>query len=90
MKKFAIAAIMLLGLTACKEVDKEQVNATKVQGTYNLWWFCDGPTLIYFEDVDSGDDEYTLIWPGACTTEGKPKDMSGQNPQGANEPGDGN
>lgn len=93
-RKLALVGIVLAtgaALTACKEVDKNAVGAHKVEGTYNLYWFCDmangANTLIYFEDVDGGDDEYTLIWPGACTKDGKQKDLSSSNPDNANEPG---
>lgn len=88
-----VSAVLLAGLlTGCgKEVDKNVVGAHKVEGTYNLYWFCDmangASTLIYFEDNAGGDDEYTLIWPGACTVDEKQKDLSKENPQGPNEPG---
>lgn len=95
-KKLAIVATtlsLLAALVGCgKEIDKGAVGAVKVPGTYNLWWFCDtsggASTLIYFEDNSSGDDEYVLIWPGACTTDGKQKPMQDNSGQNANEPGD--
>jgi hypothetical protein len=91
-KIMALSACALLALTGCsKEIDTAVVGATKVEGTYNLWWFChkDTSSLIFFEKI-TGDDEYVLVWPGACTPDGKAKDMSGSNPVQPNLPGDGN
>jgi hypothetical protein len=75
-----MAAVALVGLSACKEVDKKAVGAQLVHGTNNLYWFCDANnTLIYFEDISGGDDEYIGMWVGACA-EGKPvKDFDGSN-----------
>jgi hypothetical protein len=71
-------AVMAAVLVGCKEIDKDIVNATKVTGTYNLWWFCDGTTLIYFEDMDSGDDEYVAMFSWGCDVQGKPtKELPG-------------
>lgn len=84
----ALVCALALVLSACgKEVDKGRVGAVKVEGTYNLYWFCDSTTLIYFEDNSGGDDEYVLVWPGACTADGKQKPMDDTDGQQANEPG---
>lgn len=63
--------LALLGLTACgKNVDIEQTRAQQVQGTRDLWWFCHGTTLIYFERYN-GDDEYEAFFAWGCTEDGK-------------------
>lgn len=82
MKRFiAIAAVILVagvGLVGCKEVDKRVANAHLVAGTSNLYWFCNGTTLIYFEDIASGDDEYVALFSWGCTDEGAPtKELPG-------------
>ncbi len=82
MKRIAaIVMIVLAGLflTGCgKEVDKQITKSTKVTGTYNLYWFCDGTTLIYFEDNSSGDDEYIALFSWGCTEKGQPtKELPG-------------
>lgn len=73
LKAVVIGAVGILALTGCgKEVDKGVVQATKVQGTYNLWWFCNDTTLIYFEDNNSSDDEYVALFSWGCDPQGKP------------------
>lgn len=74
-----LAIVTVFGLTACgKEIDKAVTKSTKVEGTYNLWWFCDGTTLIYWEDNPSGDDEYEAFFSWGCTEDGKPtKELPG-------------
>lgn len=78
-----IAAVLIatigLSLTSCgKEVDKQATQSTKVEGTYNLYWFCDGTTLIYFEDVSAGDDEYVALFSWGCDEKGVPtKELPG-------------
>lgn len=70
MKRIWIAVTALalvVGLTACKEVDKDAVHARKVVGTDTLYSFCDGTTLIYFTDVSGSDDEFEAFWLGGCT-----------------------
>ena len=64
----ALAALTFVSLTACgRDIDKNATGAVKVTGTYNLWWFCDEiGTLIYFEDISSGDDDYVGMWAGYC------------------------
>jgi len=81
MRKFTAAVmigIMAVSLTACgKEVDLKKVNATKVAGTEDLWWFCDGTTLIYIEKWQ-GDDEYVAFFSWGCDDKGKPtKELPG-------------
>lgn len=73
-----LVAIAALSLTACgKEVDVKEVGATKVKGTQDLWWFCDGTTLIYIEKWQ-GDDEYVAFFSWGCTEQGKPtKELPG-------------
>ena len=73
----SIADVFSLG--ACgKEVDKVVTKSTKVAGTYNLYWFCDGTTLIYFEDNSGGDDEYVAIFSWGCDANGAPtKELPG-------------
>ncbi len=69
MKNKIILAVLLIStlfLSACKEVDQDAVNAQKVHGTDNLYWFCDGDMLIVFEDVSGNDDEYEGMWLGGC------------------------
>jgi hypothetical protein len=75
----AVIAVTAFSLTACgKEVDKNITKATKVNGTYNLYWFCDGTTLIYFEDSAGGDDEYVALFSWGCTEKGEPtKELPG-------------
>lgn len=81
MRKTTIIAIMFafagLSLAACgKEVDKRAVNAELVHGTNNLYRFCDAiGTLIYFEDISMGDDQYEAMFFGACEN-GKAKDKA--------------
>ena len=83
MKRKIIASVVavaaIFSLTACgKEIDKSVVGATKVNGTYNLYWFCDNTTLIYFEDYSSGDDEYVALFSWGCTENGEPtKELPG-------------
>jgi hypothetical protein len=73
-----VALAAVFGLGACKEVDKQQAGASLVKGTSNLWWFCDGTTLIYFEDWEGSDDEYVALFSWGCTQEGKPtKELPG-------------
>lgn len=74
-----VAALAFVSLTACgKEVDKQVTKSTKVTGTYNLYWFCDGTTLIYFEDNSGGDDEYVALFSWGCDEAGKPsKELPG-------------
>ena len=68
-----IVALAAVSLTACgKEVDKQVTQSTKVKGTYNLYWFCDGTTLIYFEDNSAGDDEYVALFSWGCDDKGVP------------------
>lgn len=65
------AAILTLA-TGCgvKNVDVGQTRAELVQGTSNLYRFCDGETLIYFSKRSGGnDDEYEWFYPGGCTAE---------------------
>lgn len=70
----AIGGIALLGaaLTGCGmyEIDRNQVNAVKVEGTANLWRFCDGPTLVYYQDFDGAEDEIVAMFWGACQPDG--------------------
>lgn len=74
-----LAGILSVTLTGCgKEIDKAVTKSTKVEGTYNLWWFCDGTTLIYWEDNPSGDDEYEAFFSWGCDEKGKPtKELPG-------------
>lgn len=73
-----LGAVALLALTGCKEVDKTVAGAQIVKGTDNLYWFCDGSTLIYFEDVAGGDDEYVALFSWGCDPQGKPtKELPG-------------
>lgn len=74
MKKVVVALLLglsLVSLTACKEIDVEATNATKVKGTDDLWWFCDGTTLIYVEK-HQGDDEYIAFFSWGCDEKGTP------------------
>lgn len=78
---FAVGALLLAGCG--KEVDKRAVDAELVHGTNNLYRFCDAiGTLIYFEDISMGDDQYEAMFFGACEN-GKAKDkvegMNGNN-----------
>jgi len=77
MRKLTAALIIVLAavsLTACKEVDKKTVNAELVEGTNNLYRYCDSiGTLIYFEDISMADDEYEAMFFGACE-KGKAKE----------------
>jgi hypothetical protein len=73
-----LVAIAALGLSACKEVDLQETNATKVKGTNNLYWFCDGSTLIYIEKIDGSDDEYVAFFSWGCDAKGAPtKELPG-------------
>ena len=80
MKKVVVALLLglsLVSLTACKEIDVEATNATKVKGTDDLWWFCDGTTLIYVEK-HQGDDEYIAFFSWGCDEKGTPtKELPG-------------
>lgn len=78
VKVVLTGSLALLALAGCKEVDKQVANATLVAGTSNLYWFCDQTTLIYFEDVSSGDDEYVALFSWGCDPQGKPtKELPG-------------
>ncbi len=70
----AIGGVALLGaaLTGCGmyEIDRNRVGAVHVEGTANLWRFCDGPTLVYYQDFDGAEDEIVAMFWGACTTKG--------------------
>lgn len=82
MKRIIAAALIAASafmLTSCgKEVDKRVTHSTKVNGTYNLYWFCDGSTLIYFEDNSAGDDEYVALFSWGCDEKGTPtKELPG-------------
>lgn len=70
-----MAAVIGLTLSACgKEVDRNAVNAELVEGTNNLYRYCDAiGTLIYFEDISMGDDQYEAMFFGACE-KGKAKE----------------
>ena len=59
-------------LTGCGmyEIDTAVTNASKVEGTANLWRFCDGPTLVYFQDFDGAEDEIVAMFWGACQPDG--------------------
>lgn len=64
------AVLLLASLTACgKNIDPEAVNAQQVKGTRDLWWFCHGTTLIYFERYN-GDDEYEAFFAFGCNPDG--------------------
>lgn len=80
MKNVVIAAVLglsLIGLSACKEIDVVETGAVKVKGTDDLWWFCDGTTLIYVEK-HGGDDEYIAFFSWGCDEKGKPtKELPG-------------
>jgi hypothetical protein len=74
-KLTALAVSLVTGtvvLTGCGmyEIDRNAVNAVKVEGTANLWRFCDGPTLVYYQDFDGAEDEIVAMFWGACTPEG--------------------
>jgi hypothetical protein len=72
-----LIGVALLGLTACKEIDVVETGAVKVKGTDDLWWFCDGSTLIYVEK-HGGDDEYIAFFSWGCDDKGKPtKELPG-------------
>jgi hypothetical protein len=72
-----LIGVALLGLTACKEIDVVETGAVKVKGTDDLWWFCNGSTLIYVEKHD-GDDEYIAFFSWGCDDQGKPtKELPG-------------
>jgi len=78
LKAVVIGPVALLALAGCKEVDKSAARATLVTGTSNLYWFCDGSTLIYFEDVEGSDDEYVALFSWGCDPGGKPtKELPG-------------
>lgn len=69
VRKLVIAiGVLALAFTlgGCKEVHRDEVGAVLVQGTDNLYRFCDGPTLIYFTDLSGSDDEYEAMWPAMC------------------------
>lgn len=81
--KRLVAVLMIavagLSLTACGvEIDKKETKAVKVTGTHNLYWFCNGTTLIYFEDNSTGDDEYVALFSWGCDEKGVPtKELPG-------------
>ena len=81
LKAVVIGAVALLALAGCssKQVDQEIVGATKVAGTYNLYWFCNDSTLIYYEDWTNGEpDEYVALFSWGCDSKGKPtKELPG-------------
>lgn len=81
MRKSIVGAILIavtaLGLSGCKEIDVQKTKATKVTGTDDLWWFCDGSTLIYVEK-QQGDDEYIAFFSWGCDAKGTPtKELPG-------------
>lgn len=71
MKRILIAGglgIAAIVLTACgRNVDVEATGAKPVPGANALYYFCHGPTLIYFSKWESQSDEYEAMWPGWCT-----------------------
>lgn len=76
-KTAILVGVSLLGLAACKEVDVVETGAVKVKGTDDLWWFCNGSTLIYVEKHD-GDDEYIAFFSWGCDDKGNPtKELPG-------------
>lgn len=84
IKAAILVGVSLLGLTACKEIDVVETGAVKVKGTDDLWWFCDGTTLIYVEKHD-GDDEYIAFFSWGCDDKGKPtKELPGHLGEEAN------
>lgn len=66
-----VGGVALMGATLAGcgmyEIDRNAVNAVKVEGTANLWRFCDGPTLVYYQDFDGAEDEIVAMFWGACT-----------------------
>lgn len=70
MKRIGIAAalgVAAIVLTACgKNIDIETTGAKPVPGANALYYFCHGPTLIYFSHWDASPDEYEAMWPGWC------------------------
>jgi hypothetical protein len=76
MKRIGIAAtigIAAIVLTACgRNIDIETTGAKPVPGANALYYFCHGPTLIYFSKWESQSDEYEAMWPGWCV-KGKDK-----------------
>jgi hypothetical protein len=63
------AVFALLVLAGCKEIDVSKTGAKQVQGTDDLWWFCDGTTLIYVEKYN-GDDSYEAFFAWGCNPDG--------------------
>ena len=63
------AVVLALGLSACKEIDVSKTGAQPVKGTDDLWWFCDGTTLIYVEKYN-GDDSYEAFFAWGCNPDG--------------------
>lgn len=73
MRKLAatlIAAALVVSLSACgREVDTSAVNAHRVNGTGDLWWFCNESTLIYLTKRN-GEDEYEAFFAFGCNPDG--------------------
>lgn len=65
-------ALMGATLTGCGmyEIDRDRVGAVHVTGTANLHRFCDGPTLIYYQDFEGAEDEIQGMFWGACQSDG--------------------
>ena len=69
----ALVGAGLLVLSACGmyEIDIEDTKATKVEGTANLWKFCDDTTLIYFQNFDGqAEDEIVAVFSWGCDGKG--------------------
>lgn len=62
-----IAVAAVLGLSGCaKEIDASAAGAQSVPGASSLKFFCHGPMLVYYDDVDGSDDEVEGMWLGGC------------------------
>lgn len=66
----AVAAVVVGGCG--KQIEASAVGATQVPGTTSLFRFCDGPTLIYYSNYDSGPDEVEFIVYEGCLPQGQP------------------
>jgi hypothetical protein len=63
-----IAVAAVLGLSGCaKEIDATGAGAQSVPGASSLKFFCHGPMLIYYDDIEGSDDEVEGMWLGGCT-----------------------
>jgi len=68
--RLAVAAATGILLAGCgTQIDTKITNAQLVAGTPNLYYFCNGPILIFFSQWESSNDNYEAFFNGGCVWE---------------------